>query len=429
MSIRGKRIGILGYGLTGRSLKKLCDKLGVKTFISDMNQGDEKENTYRILMCDIVSPSPGIPPHHRILSRVETSNIPILPEIEIGWRYLYGKTIAITGTNGKSTTAYFTHKLIRGSYICGNWGKPVSDLAFKRGVFVIEVSSFQLHYTKEFRADVSVITNVSPDHLDWHGSFENYLRDKLKILKNQKSKDFSVLNMDDAYFQSFKRESKGNMITVSMKNRAADVYSDGSTIFMDGLKLKVPNKLRKPSLIYDLMFAISSAYLLGVKEFPIDTLEPLKGRIEFVKRVGNVEFYDDSKGTNPHATRCALESFDRVVLIMGGDNKGLRFDELRDAVKEKVKVIVAIGKSKNLIKETFEDLVDVILAEDMYDAVRKAYALSNGEPVLLSPACASFDMFRDYKHRSEVFRKAVDSLSALEFSTYGLERETDIKGA
>jgi len=424
MNLKGKRIGILGYGITGRSLKRLCDRLGVKTFVSDINQGDERENTYRILMCDIVSPSPGIPPHHRILSRVEASNIPILPEIEIGWKYLYGKTVAITGTNGKSTTAYFTHKLIEGSYLCGNWGTPVSDFAFKSGIFVIEVSSFQLHYTKEFRADVSVITNISPDHLDWHGSFENYLRDKLKILKNQRSDDFSVLNMDDAYFQTFKRESKGKIMTVSMKNKTADVYSDGDTIFIDGLKLKVPSRLKKPALIYNLMFAVSSAYLLGIREFPIDTLEPLKGRVEFVKRVGNVEFYDDSKGTNPHATKYALENFDKVVLIMGGDNKGLRFDELRDTVKERVKAIVAIGKSKELVKETFGDLVDVILAEDMYDAVRKAYALSSGEPVLLSPACASFDMFRDYKHRSEIFRKAI---SALELSTYGMERETDIK--
>jgi UDP-N-acetylmuramoylalanine-D-glutamate ligase len=124
MKLEGRFLGILGFGKSGKALKKLADKLGIKTFVSDLREGDERENTYRILMCDIVSPSPGIPPHNFILSRVERSKIPIIPEIEIGWRFLRGKTVAITGTNGKSTTAYFTHKLIKGSHIGGNWGYP-----------------------------------------------------------------------------------------------------------------------------------------------------------------------------------------------------------------------------------------------------------------------------------------------------------------
>ncbi len=410
MRLEGRYLGILGFGRSGKSLKSLMDKIGVKTFVSDIKEGDERENTYRILMCDIVSPSPGIPPHHRVLNRVENSGIPIIPELEIGWKFLKGRVIAITGTNGKSTTAYFTHKLINGSFIGGNWGIPVSDLAFKEGIFVLEVSSFQLHYIKEFKPDIAVITNISPDHLDWHLTFENYLSDKLKIFRNMNERDFSILNADDEYFEVCRKNAKGKVLTVSINSKNSDVFYDRGFIFGGFGRIEMPKHLQTPPLIYDTMFAVLSAYLMGVREFNLEELQPLKGRVELVDRVGNVEFYDDSKGTNPHATLYAIKNFERVVLIMGGDNKGLGFESLRDEVRKRVKGIVAIGKSKKLVKDTFSDIVYVVEADDMYDAVKKAYGISSGEPVLLSPACASFDMFRDYKHRSEVFRNAVKIL-------------------
>ena len=410
MKLEGRFLGILGFGKSGKALKKLADKLGVKTFVSDLREGDERENTYRILMCDIVSPSPGIPPHNFILSRVERSKIPIIPEIEIGWRFLRGKTVAITGTNGKSTTAYFTHKLIKGSHIGGNWGIPASELAFKEGIFVLEVSSFQLHYTKEFKPDVAVITNLSPDHLDWHLSFENYVRAKLKIFQNMDESGISILNLDDENFEVCREYAKGKILTVSLISKRADAYYENGYINGDFGRLKVPKHLSDPTTIYNLMFAVLSAFSLGIKDFEIDGLKKLKSRVELVDRVGKVEFYDDSKGTNPHATLHALKGFDRVILIMGGDNKGLTFESLRDEVKRRVKGIVAIGRSANLIFETFSDIVEVVLAKDLYEAVLKAYEISDGEPVLLSPACASFDMFRDYVQRSEVFRNAVKKL-------------------
>lgn len=410
MRLEGRYLGILGFGRSGKSLKRLMDKLGVKTFVSDIKEGDERENTYRILMCDIVSPSPGIPPHHRVLSRVEGSKIPIIPELDIGWRFLKGKVIAITGTNGKSTTAYFTHKLINGSFIGGNWGNPVSDLAFNEGIFVLEVSSFQLHYTTEFKPDIAVITNISPDHLDWHLTFEKYLNDKLKIFRNMDNGDFSILNADDEYFDVCRKNAKGTILTVSINPKKADVFYDNGFIFGEFGRIKLPKHLQTPPLIYDTMFAVLSAYLIGIKDFNLDDLFPLKGRVEFIDKIGDVEFYDDSKGTNPHATLYAIKNFESVVLIMGGDNKGLGFESLREEVKRRVKGIVAIGKSKNLIVDTFSDIVTVLEADNMYDAVEKAYSMSSGEPVLLSPACASFDMFRDYKHRSEVFKNAVKEL-------------------
>jgi UDP-N-acetylmuramoylalanine--D-glutamate ligase len=410
MKLEGKYLGILGFGRTGRALKGLADRLGIKTFVSDLKEGDERENTYRILMCDVVSPSPGIPPHNRILSRVERSEIPIIPEIEIGWKFLRGKTVAITGTNGKSTTAYFTHRLIKGSYIGGNWGNPVSELAFKEGTFVLEISSFQLHYIREFKPDVAVITNISPDHLDWHLSFENYLRDKLKIFQNMDERGVSILNLDDENFEVCRAHARGKILKVSMFSKGADAYYENGYIYGDFGKLKVPNHLLDPTTIYNLMFAVLSAFSLGVREFDLESLKKLKGRVEFVDRVNNVEFYDDSKGTNPHATLYAIKGFDRVILIMGGDNKGLTFESLRDEVRKRVKKIIAMGKSAKLIYDTFSDIVEVVVAKDMFDAVFKAYEASDGEPVLLSPACASFDMFRDYVHRSEVFRMAIRKL-------------------
>ncbi len=410
MKLYGRYLGILGFGRTGKALRGLANRLGIRCFVSDLREGDERENTYRILMCDVVSPSPGIPPHNRILSRVESSKIPIIPEIEIGWNFLKGKTIAITGTNGKSTTAYFTHNLIKGSYIGGNWGTPVSELAFKEGIFVLEVSSFQLHYTREFKPDVAVITNISPDHIDWHLSFENYLKAKLKIFQNMDEKGFSILNLDDENFEVCRKHAKGAILTVSQNSKKADAYYESGYILGDFGKLRVPDHLRDPVTVYNLMFAVLSAFSVGIKDFDLESLKKLKSRVEFVDRIGQVEFYDDSKGTNPHATLHALRGFDRVILIMGGDNKGLSFESLREEVRNRVKTIIAIGKSADLIYKTFSDIVEVVFARDMYDAVYKAYEISKGEPVLLSPACASFDMFRDYAHRSEVFRRAVKSL-------------------
>ncbi len=406
--LRGKRLGILGYGITGKALKGLADRIGAKAFVSDLREGDERENTYRILSCDVISPSPGIPPHHRVLNRAERSLIPIVSETEIGWNYIKGKVIGITGTNGKSTTAYFTHKLIPGSFICGNWGEPVSLYAFKSGIFVVEVSSFQLHYTYEFRPDIAVITNISPDHLDWHGSFKNYLMDKIKILVNQRKNDYAVLNCDDEYFHRYLVYVKGSLIKVSLKDPGSDLFSDGKVIFSPFGKFEIPKSLRKPYLIYDVMFSIACAGLVGIKDISIESFKPLKSRVEFVDEVKGVRFYDDSKGTNPHATRFAVESFEgKVILIMGGDDKNLDLSILRESVSKKVKSIVAIGRSKEKIKNLFSDITDVYCASTLVEAVEKAFRLSNGEPVLLSPSCASFDMFRDYKHRSEVFRKAV----------------------
>ncbi len=421
MRLEGKYVGILGYARSGRSLKRLVEKVGGKTFVSDLtsSEADEwGENTYSILMTDLISPSPGIPPHNRILRRAETSRIPVLSEFEIGWYYIRGRVIAITGTNGKSTVAHFTHGLLPGSFIGGNWGVPVSDLAFKEGTFVLEVSSFQLHYTHRFRPDVAVITNVSPDHLDWHGSFEAYLRDKVRILANQTNKDVAVLNMDDPHYPIFRRHSRGKVITVSLKDPKATYYSDGERIFTPYGKAAVPEHLKDLPNLYNLTMAVAGAVAAGGDPERVlsrlEDLSTLPHRVEVVGEVNGVKFYDDSKGTNPGATAMALRSFPtRVVLIMGGDDKGLDLSVLRDVVREKVAVIVAVGRNRKEVYTLFKDIVPVHEAEDYREAVRVAYeeARKHNVPVLLSPACASFDMFRNYRHRAEVFRREVDKLS------------------
>ncbi len=420
MKVEGKYVGILGYARTGRALKRLIERVGGKAFVSDLTSPEADEwgdNTYRILMTDLLSPSPGIPPHNRILARAETSEIPIVSELEIGWYYLKGKVIGITGTNGKSTVAHFTHNLLPGSFIGGNWGVPTSDLAFKEGTFVLEISSFQLHYVRSFRSDVAVITNVSPDHLDWHGSFEAYLSDKLRILENQTVRDVAVLNRDDPHYRAFRERSAGEVITVSLRSANAHYYSDGRWAFTPYGRVEVPPHLRSVPILYDLLMAMASSIAAGGETDrvfgAVPSLSLLPHRVTFVGEVSGVKFYDDSKGTNPGATEMALRSFQgRVVLIMGGDDKGLDLSVLRGTVREKVAVVVAVGRNRENIASTFGAVVPVLVAEDYGTAVRMAYGEAKrlGVPVLLSPACASFDMFKNYRHRSEVFRREVMKL-------------------
>ncbi len=411
----------MGYARTGRALKRLVERVGGRAFVSDLMSPEADEwgdNTYRILMADLLSPSPGIPPHNRILARAEASEIPVLSELEIGWYYLKGKVVGITGTNGKSTVAHFTHTLLPGAFIGGNWGVPVSDLAFKEGVFVLEVSSFQLHYVRRFRPDVAVVTNVSPDHLDWHGSFGAYLSDKLRILENQRRGDVAVLNYDDPHFSTFRDRSPGEVLTVSLKDPKAHYYSDGRWAFTPYGKVEVPLHLRATPLLYDLLLALAASVAVGGEPDrvfgAVPSLSLLPHRVSLVGEVSGVKFYDDSKGTNPGATEMALRSFrGKVVLIMGGDDKGLDLSVLRDSVREKVAVVVAVGRNRDRVASIFGKLVPVLVAEDYGVAVRLAYreAKRLGVPVLLSPACASFDMFRSYRHRSEVFRREVMRLA------------------
>lgn len=428
MRLEGKYVGILGYARSGRSLKRLVEKLGGKVFVSDLRswEADEwGENTYSILMADLISPSPGIPPHNRVLRRAEVSRIPILSEFEIGWYHIRGRVVAITGTNGKSTVAHFIHTLLPGSLIGGNWGVPVSDLAFREGTFVLEVSSFQLHYTRRFRPDVAVITNVFPDHLNWHGSFKAYLRDKLRILANQTAKDTAILNMDDPHYTIFRQHSPGEVITVSLRDPKATYYSDGNHLFTPYGRVAVPEHLKDLPNLYNLTMAVAGALAVGGEPegvlFRLESLRTLPHRIEMVMEVDGVKFYDDSKGTNPGATAMALRSFPaKVVLIMGGDDKGLDLSVLREIVREKVSVIVAVGRNREGVSALFGDTVPVREAEDYREAVKIAYeeAKRYGVPVLLSPACASFDMFRNYKHRAEVFRREVERLGEDHLGTF-----------
>jgi len=420
MDLKGRYVGILGYARSGRALRDLLDRVGGRYFISDVRSvegaHERGENTYRIMGTDIISPSPGIPPHNRILRRAEASSIPIISELELGWRYLSGKVIAITGTNGKSTVAHFTHSLLKGSFVGGNWGVPVSSLAFREGIFVLEVSSFQLHYIRDFRPDVAVLTNVSPDHLDWHGSFQAYLFDKLRIFQNQRRDDLAILNLDDPYFPIARGRARGDVMTVSLTSPKADYYSDGRTLFTPHGKAQVPPHLGSVPNLYNLLMALAAASAVAdgrdILE-SIGSLRPLPHRVEPVGEVDGVVFYDDSKGTNPGATSMALRSFaGKVILIMGGDDKGLDLSVLEDVLGEKAAVVIAMGRNRYDIERMFSHVVPVIVAEGMGDAVRRAFseAKRRGLPVLLSPACASFDMFKNYAHRSRVFREEVEKL-------------------
>jgi len=329
-----------------------------------------------------------------------------------------GKVLAVTGTNGKSTVVHFIHTLIPNTNIGGNWGVPASTIAFNQGDFVLEVSSFQLHYIRRFRPNIAMLTNVAPDHLDWHGSFKDYLEDKLRIFSNQMNGDVAILNMDDPYYPKVKKRIRVEIVRISLKNPKAEFYSNGRWAYTPFGRIEIPQHLKKNIYLYDLLLSLAGAIQLDTPDnvftrVPLLTLLP--HRLQKVGEINGVTFYDDSKGTNPLATRMALLSFEgKVILIMGGDDKGLDLSTLRDVLAQKVAAIVAVGKNRSTIHRLFSDLVAVLEAQNFKEAVEIAYseALKYSVPVLLSPACASFDMFRNYKHRSKVFKEEVNRLES-----------------
>ena len=382
---------------------------------------------------DFIVLSPGVPLTLPLLVEARRRSIPIWSELELGFRHVSGPVVAVTGTKGKSTTATLIRDMLRASgreaRLAGNIGAPLSaelDGSTEETVFVVEVSSFQLETIDSFRPQIAVLLDVSPDHLDWHPTFDEYLRAKARIFENQRKDDWAVVY-------------GGNPLTVTMasKGKSRKVYfdldclgemyphvhkegpwivwhDDGETKPLASLdELTVPGEHNRVNA----MAASAAAALLGVSgdalEEAIEQFEGLPHALERVAEIDGVRFYNDSKATNIQAVRAALESFDGpVVLILGGRFKGGDFRDLRKAAARSVKHVLAIGESREQVKAALEDVATVEVCDDLESAVQKAHASAvKGDVVLLSPAGSSFDMFRDYRERGERFRQIVHRLA------------------
>lgn len=458
ININNSSFTILGAGRSGIAVARLLKKNGGKVFLSDgskreslkyldeevlKNEGIEFEtgnHTDRIFENDIIIKSPGIPPDNEYISGAKKLGKKIYSEIEAAYWLCKGRIIAITGTNGKTTTTVLTGEIFRNAgydtKVCGNVGLAFSEIAEsvkEDSVVILETSSYQLYDTEEFRPEISVLMNITPDHLEWHKGFENYLDSKLKIMKNQTEKETAVINYDDeilrksttgfntkkAYFSI-----KENLFGKKDVNSGSCIEND-KVIYFDkskNLKEEIMNageiNIRGNHNIYNSLAAVISARAFQIKkEIISETLKTFKGvehRIEFVREFGGVKYFNDSKATNTDSLTVALESFidGNLILIMGGREKDNDYSSLVKLIKERVKIIIAIGESRNKINDFFSVNTKVIKAETMQDAVNEAKnSAEPGDTVLLSPACKSFDMYDSFEHRGRDFKNIVNQLN------------------
>ena len=360
--------------------------------------------------------SPGIPPKSEIFQKLKSKNIPIISEIELAYRNTNIPFIVITGTNGKTTTTALVSHILSKKWsapVCGNIGVPPTSLIDEKHDFLVcEVSSYQAEMTSEFKAKIACWTNFTPDHIDWHGGLENYFKAKAKLFLGKQTPEYSVLNASDSRLKEFAKECK-NVVFFDSKDGAE--VKEG-TIFYKGEEIiKLSDcKLLGHHNYQNIMCGIIIAKLLGMKTEDIreriSTFTPPEHRLEKVRELDGITFYNDSKATNPEASIVAIDSFNNVdvALILGGRDKNTDLTEMCHSINKHIHTVLLIGEATERFEENLKKngFSNIIKADSMESAIDKAIDLKPNV-VLLSPACASFDMFKSYEHRGEVFKEYV----------------------
>ena len=440
-----KRIVVLGAGESGTGAAILAKVKGFNVWLSDMGKiapkykekldqynidwEEGQHNEAMILMADEVIKSPGIPDNAPIMKKVISKNIPVISEIEFAGRYTDAKMVCITGSNGKTTTTMLTyHILCKAGLNVGLAGNVGKSLAYqvateKHDVYVIELSSFQLDNMYEFKANIAVLMNITPDHLDRYDyKMENYVASKFRIIRNQTEQDSFIFWQDDpvisAQLKNLKIEAQ--MYPFSENHTTvAKAYLEGDELVIDSENNHIEMPREELSLkglhnLYNSMAAGLSASILEIKKDVIrkalEDFEAVEHRLEYVDTIDGVKYINDSKATNVNSCWYALESMQApTVLILGGKDKGNDYSEIEQFVKNKVKAIVCLGVDNTKLHNFFDGKVETIVdASSMEEAVEKSRAIATpGDVVLLSPCCASFDLFKSYEDRGEQFKKQV----------------------
>ena len=454
---------VVGLGKSGLAAVELLKKMGVRVKVSEgaAHESMARETLqtleeHRIFVetgghtadficdADVVVVSPGVPLALPPLVEARNQNIPIIGELALAAQMVTVPIIAITGTNGKSTVTELTGSILRAAghtvFVGGNIGTPLSRFVVEgqnADMVVLEVSSFQLDTALDFRPHVAVLLNITPDHLDRYESYEHYIESKFSIFKDQSAGDFAIVNGNDPEImpRMTRRPPESTALLFGCPGRdrfAAKCDGGRVDITPGGQRVGHSYNLADtpfvvPPNIDNAMAAILASEVMGC--VPVDIMAGVRSfrklahRLQFVREMDDIVFYDDSKATNIGAVRAALAGMDRpVVLIAGGRDKGGDYGYLSDVVAEKVKAMVLIGEAGDLMADAFEPVTRIIRAASMEEAVTLAHDLAEqGDAVLLSPACASFDMFSSYGQRGDTFRAAVQQLKKkdLKIHRYG----------
>jgi UDP-N-acetylmuramoylalanine--D-glutamate ligase len=447
MDLRGKKVLVVGMARTGIATAKFLEAKGSLVTTTEVKPEEEMKEaveelkgmdistewgghqTGTFLRQDIVVVSPGVDLSIDPIQKAIQNGVRVISEIELACHFIPVPIIAVTGTNGKTTTTLLIGEMLkedgRKVGVGGNVGEPLILFADGGGrweVLVAEISSFQLEAIKDFRPQVSVLLNITEDHLDRYPSYDEYIKAKMKIFANQNSGDLAVLNRDDPIVMRFKEKVKAKRFFFTLKEKLDEgAFSDGQTI-----SLRLGGKGEEYSLakaplkgihnVENMMAALAAARSFGCSKKAIQAVlnrfKGLEHRVEFVREIGGVRFYNDSKGTNVGSVVKSLQSFSEpVILIAGGKDKNGDLSPLEEWIQKRVKHLILIGEAKERMNRKLGGLTDTMMAKTMEEAVllslQKAKA---GEVVLLSPACSSFDMFKDYKERGKVFKEAVKRL-------------------
>jgi len=450
MELNGKRVLVVGLGKSGVASALFLKARGARVTVSDakpqeqlgkdipalldqgiiVETGGHGERTFQGQ--DLIVVSPGVPVDAPPLVQARALGETVIGEIELAAQFFPGKIVAITGSNGKTTTTTLTGEILAAgglpTLVGGNIGTPAISLverATPQSVAVLEVSSFQLETIQTFHPRIGVVLNITPDHLDRHHTFATYVDAKARIFENQKADDFAVLNADDLTCEGLATRTKAQVFWFSRKkevNHGAYV-SKGRILFRKPgqaveimLASEIP--LKGQHNVENALAAICTGALLGCAPEQIrdavSSFKAVEHRLEYVATLRGIEFYNDSKATNVDATIKALESFPaNIHLILGGKDKGSDYSELNHLLRERVKYVYTIGAAAEKIESQIKPAAQIVHAVTLETAVKRAAeAAQPGDIVLLAPACASFDQFRNYEHRGKVFKDTVHALAA-----------------
>lgn len=456
--LRNTKISVIGAARSGIAASMLAARKGANVFLSDSGSPklsneilDQLKNlnielefgnhSEKVFNCDFIITSPGVPVDSEVLIKARSKGLSIYSELEFASWFAEGRIIGVTGTNGKTTTTALIHHILKNSgfktLIGGNIGEAFSNIVEQTDeetISVLEVSSYQLDLIESFHPDVAMILNITPDHLDrYENDFSKYIASKFRITKNLCERDLFVYNKDDENIVN--NFSRGRFLTQSFSvyepNFATAFFVDGKIYVRERDNIDLPEAAAEKLKIvidvnemlirgihnyYNAMAAILAAKFIGCDLKKISeglaTFRGVEHRLEVVRILDGVTYINDSKATNVRSTYYALKSYDaNIILILGGREKGNDYDEIKDLVKERVKLVFAFGESRDKIKNYFDRIKPVIVCNTLDEVVKEAHKkASPGDVVLFSPACKSFDQFNDFEHRGRTFKELVNKL-------------------